>query len=99
MNSSHDDFLQSILEYHSRPIDQAFIDAIMKRIAAKNKTRRWLISMAIVVAALIAAPMITDLLIQIEQLYQLTQNAPYMVAGGLSALIAVCTWLMSIELE
>jgi uncharacterized RDD family membrane protein YckC len=95
MNTKDDSFLNSLLQYHTRLIDQKFVDNIMNNIQAKNKSRLKVMSLAMLLACLLAIPLIGSVIEEFAFMNFLTSLSPYVITFFLLSVLGFCAWLTS----
>ena len=97
MNINDDTFLTSLLQYHTRLIDQQFVDDIISNIKAKNKLRFRLLIGAILLACSVTIPMILSSVNSIELWIGLPELSPYVMTFVLLSVIGFFVWFTSEE--
>jgi len=95
MNNNDDSFLTSLLQYHTRFIDQQFVENIISKIKAKNKLRIRLLIMAILISVSIATLLIINIGDKPEFLNMLPSLSPYIITLLLLSILGFGAWLTS----
>jgi len=93
MHESDGSFLTSLLQYHTRLIDQKFVDNIICKIQEQNKFRLKVMILAIMIASFIAIPLIISISEKLALLGELYSVSIYMVSFILLSVIGFGAWL------
>ena len=93
MNSNDDSFLNSLLQYHTRLVDQQFVDHIINNIKAKNKFRLKVMIVAILLACSLAVPLIGSISETLVFFNDLATLSPYIITFFLLSVVGFCAWL------
>lgn len=95
MSNNNDSFLASILQYHTRLVDQQFVDNIINKLKAQQVLRFRLLIVAALLACLAAIPMISTLTENLALLFTLPEGSPYMLTFVLLSGLGFGVWLIS----
>ena len=95
MNTNDDSFLTSLLQYHTRLIDQQFVDNIINNIKAKNKSRLQIMIVALFLACSIAIPLIISIGGQSTFGDTLASLSPYLITFFLLSVTGFGAWVSS----
>jgi len=95
MKTNDDSFLTSLLQYHTRLIDQQFVDDIINNIKAKNKFRLKLMVIAVFLALAVAIPLLISLGEDLFFINTLSSYSPYIITFFLLSALGFGTWLTS----
>lgn len=93
MNTSDDSFLNSLLQYHTRLVDQQFVDNIINNIKAKNRFRLKVIIVAMLLACSFATPLIPSIAEEFASLNAFTSLSPYIITFFLFSILGFFAWL------
>ena len=93
MDSNDDSFLTSLLQYHTRLIDQKFVDNIICKIQEKNKFRLRVMILAIMIASFIAIPLIISISEKFNIIGELLSVSPYLIILFLLPILGFGAWL------
>jgi len=93
MNTDDDSFLNSLLQYHTRLVDQQFVDNIINNIKAKNKFRLKVMIVAIFLACSLAIPLLGSITEEFAFLNAFTSLSPYIITFFLLSVLGFCAWL------
>ncbi len=93
MNTEHQ--LMSLLQYHTRPIDQQFVDRIIRRLEAKKRIRIRMLMSALVVAGFIAIPILVSMKEKFELLTMGLSLSPYVTTFFILSVFSFGAWLAS----
>jgi hypothetical protein len=97
MNINDDTFLTSLLQYHTRLIDQQFVDDIISNIKAKNILRFRLLIGAMLIACSVTIPLILSSVNSIELWIALPELSPYVMTFASLSVIGFFVWFTSEE--
>ena len=95
MNTKDDSFLTSLLQYHTRLIDQQFVDDIINKIKAKSKYRLKIMIVSFFSASLIAIPLLVSIDGKFTYGDILSSLSPYIITFFLLTIIGFGAWLTS----
>jgi len=95
MKSNDDSFLTSLLQYHTRLIDQQFVDGIIDNVKAKKKFRIRAMIVAMVLAFMVAIPLLINQSEGVGFLNELTSLSPYIITFLLLSTLGFGAWLSS----
>ena len=93
MNTKNDSLLTSLLQYHTRLVDQQFVDNIISNIKAKNKLRVQIIIMAILIACSVTIPLIVNITEEFDFLSSMPALSPYLITFFLLSVLGFGAWL------
>lgn len=95
MNTNDDSFLTSLLQYHTRLVDQQFVDQIIGNIKAKNKFRLHILIFAIFIACAVTITLITSMSEKFAILNAIPSLSPYLITFFLLSVLGFGAWLTS----
>lgn len=93
MNINDDSFLNCLLQYHTRLVDQQFVDNIINRIEAKNKFRLKVMTVAILLACSLATLLIGDITEELIFFEDVASISPYITASLVLFVLAFVGWV------
>lgn len=93
MNTNEDSFLNSLLQYHTRLVDQQFVDNIINNIKEKNKFRLKVMAVAMLLACSLAIPLIGSITEELALFNAFTSLSPYIITFFLLSMLGFCAWL------
>jgi hypothetical protein len=93
MNTNEDSFLNSLLQYHTRLVDQQFVDNIINNIKTKNKFRLKVMAVAILLACSLAIPLIVSITEKLVLFNAFTSLSPYIITFLLFSILGFFAWL------
>jgi hypothetical protein len=93
MNTNDDSFLTSLLQYHTRLIDQKFVDNIINKIQQRNQFRMRAMILAIIIASVIAIPLLISIIERFNFVGELSSISPYLVTLILLSVLGFGAWL------
>ena len=97
MKNNDDSFLTSLLQYHTRLIDQQFVDGIIMKIRTKNKFRLQIMIIAIFLACLVASLLLINVGEKLAFFNAISSLSPYIITFFLLATLGFGAWLTSDE--
>ena len=95
MKNNDESFLTSLLQYHTRIIDQQFVDNIINNLKAKNKFRFRIMLVAVLVACSITVPMLINIREELTIINALPEFSPYIITFFLLSVLGFGAWLTS----
>jgi len=95
MKSNDDSFLTSLLQYHTRLIDQQFVDGIIDNVKAKKKFRIRAMIVAMVLAFMVAIPLLINQSEGVGFFNEFTSLSPYIITFLLLSTLGFGAWLSS----
>ncbi|MFT5295919.1 MAG: hypothetical protein ACI9YH_001935 [Colwellia sp.] len=95
MKNNDESFLTSLLQYHTRIIDQQFVDNIINNLKAKNKFRFRIMLVAVLVACSITVPMLINIREELAIISALSEFSPYIITFFLLSVLGFGAWLTS----
>ena len=95
MKNNDESFLTSLLQYHTRIIDQQFVDNIINNLKAKNKFRFRIMLVAVLVACSITVPMLINIREELAIINALPEFSPYIITFFLLSVLGFGAWLTS----
>ncbi|GAA6205945.1 MULTISPECIES: hypothetical protein [Thalassotalea] len=93
MNTNDDSFLNSLLQYHTRLVDQQFVDNIINNIKAKNKFRLKVMIVAILLACSLAIPLIGSINQEFVYFHDLAALSPYIITIFSLVVLGFFAWI------
>lgn len=93
MNTNDDSLLNSLLQYHTRLVDQQFVDNIINNIKAKNKFQLKVITVAIFIACLMATTLIASTTEELTLFNAFMSFSPYIITVFLLSMLGFFAWL------
>lgn len=93
MNTNDDSLLNSLLQYHTRLVDQQFVDNIINNIKAKNKFQLKVITVAIFIACLMATTLIASITEELTLFNAFMSFSPYIITVFLLSMLGFFAWL------
>ena len=95
MTTNDDSFLNSLLQYHTRLVDQKFVDSIINKIKAKNKFRLKAMVSAMLLASLLAIPLIGSITEDLVIINDFVALSPYIITFSSLSVLGFFAWLTS----
>lgn len=95
MTTNDDSFLNSLLQYHTRLVDQKFVDSIINKIKAKNKFRLKAIVAAMLLAFLLVKPLIGSIAEDLVSINDFSALSPYIITFFSLSVLGFFAWLTS----
>ncbi|NQZ89498.1 MAG: hypothetical protein HRT54_18135 [Colwellia sp.] len=95
MKNNDESFLTSLLQYHTRLIDQQFVDNIMNNLKASNKFRLRIMIIALLLACSLTVTLLFNMSEELAFLNTLSSMSPYMMTFCLITALGFVTWLTS----
>jgi hypothetical protein len=97
MKNNDDSFLTSLLQYHTRLIDQQFVDGIITKIRTKNKFRLQIMIIALFLACSVATLLLINVTEELTFIKVLPSLSPYIITFFLLSVLGFGAWLTSDE--
>lgn len=95
MNTNDENFLNSLLQYHTHLVDQQFLDRVITKLEINKQRRYRIMIITLLIASFIAAPMMLNIVEDFEFLVKLSQLSPYLITLGLLSTLGFTAWLTS----
>lgn len=93
MNTNDDSFLTSLLQYHTRLIDQKFVDNIINQIQQRKAFRVKIMILAFILASAVAVPLLLSIAEKYSVLIEFIRFSPYLVSCALLSVLAFFVWI------
>lgn len=93
MNTNDDSLLHSLLQYHTRIVDQQFVDSIINNIKAKNKFRLKVMTVAIILACSLTIPLIGSITEELVFFNDFVALSPYIITFFSLLVLGFISWL------
>ncbi|KTF10176.1 MULTISPECIES: hypothetical protein [unclassified Pseudoalteromonas] len=93
MNTNDDSLLLSLLQYHTRIVDQQFVDDIINSIKTKNKFRLKVMTVAMLLACSLAIPLIGGITEELVFFNDFAALSPYIITVFSLLVLGFFAWL------
>ena len=93
MNTNDDSLLHTLLQYHTRIVDQQFVDNIINNIKATNMFRLKVMTVAILLACALAIPLIGSITDQLVFFNDFAALSPYIITFFSLLVLGFFAWL------
>lgn len=95
MKNNDESFLTSLLQYHTRLIDQQFVDNIINNLKAKNKFRLRIMIVALLLACSVTVTLLINMSEELAFLNTLSSISPYIITFFLIIALGFGSWMTS----